>query len=53
MDFIRQQFLAVEESGRQVYCHYTIATDTKRIQMVMAAVKDLTLRIQCFPDLFI
>ncbi|XP_034105879.1 G protein alpha q subunit-like [Drosophila albomicans] len=44
-DFIRSMFLSLNNDyERDLYCHYTCATDTSNITLVFAAVKDTIMR---------
>ena len=39
-DFIKDQFLACNVSGKNIYPHFTTATDTNNVRMVFTVVLD-------------
>ncbi|KAI9296854.1 putative guanine nucleotide-binding protein alpha-1 subunit [Neoconidiobolus thromboides FSU 785] len=45
-EFFKGKFLALNKNvEKQIYCHFTCATDTKQIKFVMSAVNDIVVQI--------
>jgi len=44
LEFIRDQFLELNENEKDIYTHFTCATDTTNVYMVFNAVKDIVIK---------
>ena len=52
-EFLLQKFMALNQSEKkQVYAHFTCATDTTQIKFVMAAVNDIIIQSKCLFNSF-
>jgi len=44
-EYFKERFVVLNQfESKQVYCHYTCATDTNQIRFVMAAVNDIIIQ---------
>jgi G-protein alpha subunit len=43
-DFVKDEFLNRRQSSREIYCHYTTATDSDNVKNVFMAISDIVVR---------